>query len=770
MNSLLTTYSFLPASAIVDELLQQLRSHSAVVVTAPPGAGKSTLLPLCLPGRVLVLEPRRIAARQVAQRMAEMLGESVGQTVGYRVRFDSCISAATRITVVTEGILTRMLIDDPTLEAYDTIVFDEFHERSLHTDVALALTRETQRQLRDDLRIVIMSATMDTDLICRTMQAPLVESAGRMFPVDIRRFETAAILPTAQEVAACIGEAYRAHEGDILVFLPGQGDIERVQEALLTMHPHYLVCPLYGALSMEEQRRAILPNPAGERKIVLSTNIAETSLTIEGVRVVIDSGLCRTLVYDPRNGLSHLETVRISQDMMTQRSGRAGRVAPGVCYRLYSLATEYRMPLCRKAEIEEADLCSMLLDIAAFTGSGSAAAVLSLPWMTAPTVGQLAAATEVLTGLAAMDVSGALTAHGRRLSSLPCHPRLAAMLLSATTDHDRAVACYTAALVETQGETRDTRRIADEYRRLLRVNGPRVTPAPYEIGRFIAEAYPERLMRSGTDWQAVAAMDARSGRIYLSAPVRQEDIEHLAYTVENIRWDSRQNMLVAETERRIGRVVMDTRPLRPSEQQLVALIAEAAPKYGLSMFDFSDTVENLQQRVATVALWHPELDLPDLSNDAVLARAGEWLPLYIGSARSAMELKKIDMAAVLWSLLSYDQQLAVDRIAPTHITVPTGSRIRVEYRLGAELPILRVRLQECFGMTDTPRVDADSRPVLMELLSPGFKPVQLTSDLRSFWSGTYFEVRKELRRRYPKHAWPDDPLTSPAVRGVPHKH
>ncbi len=763
-HCLQNTIENLPAYGIADRVNELLKQSSRLVITAPPGAGKSTLLPITISKQyrhIILLEPRRIAARQVAERMAELLSEDVGETVGYRIRFESRVSSRTRIEVVTEGILTRMLIDDPTLDGIDAVIFDEYHERSIHSDVALALTCEAQRLLRDDLRIVLMSATIDATTICQALDAPLIQSEGRMYDVDIR-YCGEDNRPIWEQTAHIVRQAHREQEGDILVFLPGQSEILRTAELLEGALGDTAIYPLYGQLSIEEQRRAILPDGSGRRRVVLATNIAETSLTIEGVRVVVDSGLCRTLVYDQRSGLSHLETVRISRDMATQRSGRAGRLAPGTCYRLWTYATETRMRENRLPEIQEADLTSMVLDIAAWQGSISAQQIVALPWITPPPAAKVQQAIELIAELGALDEEGKLSRHGRALSALPCHPRIANMLLYADTDEQKAIACEVAA--ELEDGTRN-RRIADAYRHLIHTLSPATQPTPYERGRYIALAYPERIMRQGNGWIAVAAMDAKTGTIHQSAPVHIEELSCLMHTHRSIRWDSKQGCVVAETQRRIAGTVIDSRPIADiTTAEVTRLIAAEAPKQGLSLFDFSDAVTNLQQRIATAGVWHSELALPDVSTDVILRQAHEWLPLYIGNARSINELKKIDLCAVVWGMLSYEQQCAVDRIAPSHITVPTGSRIRIEYRVGSDLPVLRVRLQECFGMTDTPRIDDGRQAVLMELLSPGYKPVQLTQDLHSFWTGTYYEVRKELRRRYPKHYWPDNPLEAEPTR------
>lgn len=676
-------------AAIAETLNETLRTSAAAIVTAAPGAGKSTLLPLTMlcnfDGKIVVLEPRRVAARQIASRMAWLLGETVGDTVGYRIRFESRVSERTRIEVVTEGVLTRMLLDDPALEGVAVVVFDEFHERSLNSDEAFALTRQCQQLLRGDLRIVVMSATIDTAALVEVLHCPVLESEGRMFPVDlIHSQEEADVQNVSQLTARTILQAHRDHEGDILAFLPGEGEIRRVEEMISGALEGTKIFPLYGLMSNEEQAHAIAPSAKGERKVVLATPIAETSLTIEGVRVVVDSGLCRKMVFDVRSGLSHMETVRISKDMAIQRTGRAGRVAAGVCYRLWSKALESRMDAVRRPEILDADLASLVLD-AAIWGERE---VEHLPWLTPPPKSALIHARKLLQSLGAIDGEGQVTAHGRALSKLPCHPRIASMLLTADTRERKSLAADIAALLEEKDPL------------------------------------------------------AGNGDIAMST-----------------RLDALRR------ERRIGNILLESRPLIGDHREAVLrAICDAIVKDGPSMLSFTDELQNMQRRIAFIAARHPELELPSVDNDAVCRSAPEWGPLFVGNATSVAELKKIDLREVVWSRLTYDQQQAVDRMAPIHIAVPTGSRIRLEYRLGAEVPVLRVRLQECFGLTDTPVVDGV--PVLMELLSPGFKPVQLTTDLRSFWQTTYFEVRKELRRRYPKHAWPDNPLDAEPVRGV----
>ena len=891
-------WASLPASQIAVGVNEALHTNSSLVVTAPPGAGKSTLLPLTILSslgegeKILMLEPRRLAARQIAERMAQMLGEQVGETIGYRVRFESRVSKRTRIEVLTEGILTRMIVDDATLDGVSVVIFDEFHERSINSDLALALTRQAQQIIRPDLKVVIMSATIDASNICAALQAPLIESEGRMFPVELHYAdEDTDPRDIAAAAASTTIEAYKKYEGDILVFLPGQAEIEQCYELLsksqhftaspsqpintsthqhfttstsqpTTTTPHHLtIHPLYGNLSPEDQRRAIAPSAPGERKIVIATPIAETSITIEGVRVVIDAGLCRQVVFDARTGLSHLETVRISMDMATQRMGRAGRVAEGVCYRLWTKASEHLMAEQRKPEIEEADLAPMLLDTAAFGESDAEA----LPWLTMPPHAGVFKAKELLTALGAIDENGNITSIGKRMATLPCHPRIARMILATTnlttstpqgvhlsplgfcrlpeqevhqqhlttsTSHhnNTSLACDIAALLEEKDPLSETggtdltlrlsalraarrkkqlgrwqriAKIAAEYRRMAHTDEDNRDPAPTEAGLLVAYAYPERIahstnsiggyrlasganvqldaadQQSAHSWLAVASLysaPGTTGRVFLAAPIAPDDLEkEFVKEVDNIAWDTKQGCVVMQREQRIGKLILSQKPIHDADKErLKGIVCEAMKKDGLTMMAWSEkAVEQVQRRVAQVAAWHPELALPDVSTEHLLSTAADWLPFYLEEGgrvkTSVQELRKLNLAEIIWNILPYEAQLEVDRLAPTHIEVPTGSHIRIDYRSGAEAPVLSVRLQECFGMERTPCVDDGRQPLLMELLSPGFKPVQLTQDLASFWQGTYFEVRKELRRRYPKHYWPENPLEAEAVRGVKRK-
>ena len=796
----------LPVGEVAGKVNASLRQKPRVVVTAPPGAGKSTLLPLTImtdtpEGRILMLEPRRLAARQVAQRMADMIGERVGQTVGYTIRFESRVSDRTRIEVVTEGILQRLLVDDPTLDGISVVIFDEFHERSLYSDIAYALTLEAQRLIRPDLKIVIMSATIDTDYICRRFDAPLIESQGRAYDVEIIRAAESDANTCVADTAAAIRRALREQSGDILAFLPGQGEIMKCRDLLANLPSDIHIHTLYGMLPFEEQRRTLAPSPASTRKIVLSTPIAETSLTIEGIRTVVDSGFYKGMVFDARSGLSHLETMRISLDMARQRSGRAGRLSEGVCYRLWSNPVELRMKESRVPEIEEADLSSMVLDIAAWGESD----VFDLPWLTLPPRDKVFKARQLLRSLGAVNDKGEITPHGRKLARIPCHPRIAQMLTVAEDNATKALGSDIAAILDEKDPINDendcditTRiimlrearrrgnsgrfgriiKIAEQYRRLVNAKEDNTIPDQTAIGALVALAYPERAAMMVADCRyrlangdevRINAEDALSSRkflaiaslgkrIFLAAPIDEAVLKDMATWNEKLHWDNRQGRVVARRELRLGALLLDTAVSDSIDRaRIIEAICEAAAKDGRSMFDFSDDVTRLIQRIETVAGWHPELDLPDVSVDRLLETAGEWLPLYIGDAMTVRELKRIDICQVVWGLLTYDRQQSVDAIAPSHYRLPNGRNVRLDYRVGADSPVLSARLEDCFGIRETPRVDGGTRPMLMELLSPGFKPVQLTKDIASFWSTTYHEVRKELRRRYPKHPWPENP-------------
>ena len=797
-------YGWLPVAAIAGRVNESLQANPRLVVTAPPGAGKSTLLPLSIlehipSGKILMLEPRRIAARQVADRMADMIGQRCGETIGYRVRFETRVSSDTRIEVITEGILERMLVEDPTLDGVSAIIFDEFHERSLSSDTALALTLEVQSLIRPDLRIVIMSATIDAEQLCRSIDSPHIHSPGRMHDVEIIYGEDFDMRDCAEVTARAVRRAHREQTGDILAFLPGQGEITRCAELLADSLPATDIIPLYGQLPPDQQRKALTPSSNGRRRIVLATPVAETSLTIEGITCVIDSGLCRTLQYDPSSGLSRLVTTAISLDMARQRAGRAGRLGPGKCYRLWSRAAELRMSECRQPEILSADLAQTRLSIAAWGESDPA----GLPWVTPAPAGHWLHAASLLRGLDAIDQGGRITRHGKRLSGLPCHPRIARMLCEAADRRLAPLACDIAALLEekdplnaagdadtatridllrrqraakSSGRWRRIDDIAAQYRRIVRCETDNAPVIPEDAGMLVATAYPERIAKraddgryrlaggeyvsldaddplSRHDWLAVAAA---SKRIFLAAPIDISAVASMGREMETVVWDNRAGRVTARKELRIGVLVISSSQLDSRRSDAIAeAICAAAPKYGLTMFDFNDDVQRLQTRIATVADWHPEMHLPPVDTDSLLSSARDWLPMYLGKASTLQELRKIDICEVIWGNVGYDDRISVERLAPATLRLPSGRNARIDYRRGADAPIVRARLQDCFGLWETPRLDDGRRPVLMELLSPGFKPVQLTQDMKGFWQSTYYEVRKELRHRYPKHAWPE---------------
>ena len=817
----------LPVTEIIPEVRQILAGHPTLLVSAPPGAGKSTLLPLALldepwleDRKILVLEPRRLAAISISSRMAELLGEEVGNTVGYRIRFENRTSRQTRIEVVTEGILTRMLHHDNALEDVGLILFDEFHERSIHADISLALSREVQDVLRPDLRLVVMSATLDLAPLAGMLHAPVVESQGRLHPVEVIYTGHSDVRELPGECSRTILKALREHPGDVLAFLPGQAEIRKCHE-LLKRQREVMICPLYGQLSYAEQQAALVPEPGGRRKVVLATSIAETSLTIEGVRIVVDSGYTRKPVFNPGTGLSGLKTVRISLDSADQRAGRAGRLSSGVCYRMWSAATHSRLEPYRTPEILDSDLGPLVLDLLEWGIHD----VSSLCWLNEPPAAALASAKDILASLGAVD-GDRLTPHGKRIHRLPCHPRLANMLILAENAGTLPLATDVAALLEERdpldrtvtgadlnlriemlrryrasgnGDKRLARieKAAAAYRKLFGVSAENTVHDPFAAGALVASAYPERIARaripgdgnfrlangqtgllSQSDdlaheaWLAVAQLDSQKGQgaIFLAAPLNPADVTHLAEESQSIRWDSRKGQLQMTSDLRIGSLVLESRPLEQPDPELRdAAIADAVRSEGRTLLNFSSELEAWQNRVLALRHWNPEQDWPDVSTDALLQNNEAWLAPYYGQLRKADDFRKLDLRVVLQHYLGYDNQQLLDRLAPAELPVPSGSSIRIRYQPGGEDPVMAVRLQEVFGMMDTPKVNSGTKNVVLHLLSPGFKPVQVTSDLRSFWQNTYFEVRKELTRRYPKHAWPEDPLQAEAVRGVRRK-
>ncbi|MEM0939530.1 MAG: ATP-dependent helicase HrpB [Bacteroidota bacterium] len=817
----------LPIVEILEEVKFQLRNESTLIVHAPPGAGKSTLLPLSLLDaawlngqKIVMLEPRRLAAKSIAARLAELLEEKVGNTVGYRIRFETQVNRQTRIEVVTEGILTRMLHQDNSLEGVGLVIFDEFHERSIHADLALALCRESQQVLRTDLRLLVMSATLNMPLLTHLLKAPVVQSEGRQYPVKIvhEGDQDQFLLP--EMTANTVIKASKAHEGDVLVFLPGQGEITKCEEILRFKLRGFAIHPLYGQLPYHKQRAAILPDRDGRRKVVLATNIAETSLTIEGIKMVVDTGFGRTMKWDPKSGLSRLETVRISKDSADQRAGRAGRLSAGVCYRMWSKATEGRLQEHRTPEILEADLTPLALDLASWGITDPQ----GLTWLSPPPKGAWEAGVHTLHELEALD-NGLITEHGKNMHTLPCHPRLAHMMLMAREEGLISLAADIAALLEERdplgkeagidinnrikalrthrredrkgGRFDRLEKIARSYRQLFDEEADNDAFDPYDTGLLVTHAFPERIAHSRPgnnaqfklangriamaghrddlaheSWLAVANLDARDGmgKIFLAAPLNPKDLAPRVKEVEVVEWDTEDGGLNASTDLRIGSIVLKSVPLpHPDPSHLLGAMIKAIKKEGLALLDWSEDVEQLQYRVKSINKWLPSYNWPDFSTGRLLMTSGDWLSPYLSEVKKPQDLKKINLYDVLLHSLDYEKQQELKRLAPSGMKVPSGSNIKIMYRDNGEAPVLAARIQELFGMIETPTVNDGKQPLLIHLLSPGFKPVQVTFDLKSFWDKTYFEVRKNLKGRYPKHYWPDDPWAAKAIKGVQRK-
>lgn len=817
----------LPVIEILEDIKRRLRAVNTLIVNAPPGAGKSTVVPLDLLNlqelagqKIIMLEPRRLAARTIAERMASLLGEDVGETVGYRIRFENRTGKKTRIEVVTEGILTRMLHADNSLEGVGAVIFDEFHERSIFADVALALCREAQQILRPDLRIVVMSATLNLPQLSELLQAPVVQSEGRQFPVEIIHTGENDVRMLPELAAQTVIRAIREQEGDILTFLPGEGEIRKCEKILLDERLPVEIHPLYGMLPKNKQLAAIFPSRQGTRKIILATSIAETSLTIEGVKVVVDCGFARTSRFDPRSGLSRLETVQISKDSADQRAGRAGRLGPGVCYRMWSRATQEQLAEHRTPEIMEADLADLVLDLAQWGITDPN----QLSWLSPPPKGAVLQASELLHSLDALEGSK-ITLLGKELHRLPCHPRIAHMLILARKEGNVSLATDLAAVLEERdplgkdagidinlriealrkqrAENRLSKKmkriekIAESYRQIINCKVSNEAVNPYETGLLLVYAYPERIAcaRLGNNaqfqlangriamaghrddlahepWLAVAHLNAREGMgtIFLASPLNPTDLAPLVKSREVINWDSKKGTLNAVSELWIGSIVLQSKPLpNPDPSLLQKAISDAIKKDGEHLLNFTDEVVQWQNRILSLRKWNPEQNWPDVSTQLLLHSNAEWLSPYLSTIRKADDLKKIDLLNVLQYSLAPELQSQLNELAPARLKVPSGSAVKIDYQPNGAPPVLAVRLQEVFGLADTPKVNGGKLGVLMHLLSPGFKPVQVTSDLRSFWNNTYFEVKKELKRRYPKHAWPDDPWTEEAVRGVKRK-
>jgi ATP-dependent helicase HrpB len=846
--------SGLPIDATLPALREALARGSSAVLQAPPGAGKSTVVPLALleepwarGRRILMLEPRRLAARAVAQRMSQTLRETVGRTVGYRMRMDTRVSRDTRIEVVTEGVLTRMLQNDPALEGIAAVIFDEFHERSLQADLGLALVLDARENLTPDLKVLVMSATLDGEAVARLLgDAPIVTSEGRMFPVESRfAGKGAPPLPgppfgpggpvdsPERATAQLVLRALREETGDVLVFLPGAREIRRVQSMVESeaSSASVRVLPLFGELSPEDQDAALTPSSPGTRKVVLATNIAETSLTIEGVRVVVDSGLVRRSMFDPSTGMSRLETQRISRASADQRQGRAGRTEPGVSYRAWSEGAHRSLAPFTPPEIVEADLIPLALELASWGTRDPSA----LRWLDPPPAAMLASARDVLEKLGALDPDGRITPHGREMASIGVHPRFAHMLLKARTMGRLPLAADLAALlgerdllrgaagardadirtrievmrgegsppgIDRFGLQRARRAAKDLLRQAAGSNSTSQDRQSYDygaedVGVVLAFAYPDRIgrRRAGTegrftlangrgahfaDPQGLAKQEflvavdlddrERDARILLAAPLTRAEIEeHLSERLrrqESVEWSSREQAVIARRTVELDAIILEEKPLPeiPTDAARAAMLT-GLRELGIESLPWSRESRDLQARIEFVRKLRDPADssLPAVS-DADLATSVEtWLTPWLDGITRKEHLARIPLMDVLRSLLTWEQQREVDSLAPTHLQVPSGSQIRIDY-LDPSAPALSVRLQEVFGLDATPRIGGGRIPVTFKLLSPAQRPVQVTRDLASFWRGSYADVRKDMRGRYPKHYWPENPLEAQPKR------
>ena len=761
----------LPITEHLEEIRQGLRSSAALVLEAPPGAGKTTLVPLALldepwlaDRKILVLEPRRLAAKAAARRMASLLGEPIGQTVGYRVRKDSKVSSATRIEVVTEGILTRMLISDNELSDAACVIFDEFHERSLHADLGLGLTLLTQELARPDLRIVVMSATLASLDLSRLLPNALdVRSAGRTYPIDDTYLKRKDERPLPQLVTAAVKDALREHTGDVLVFLPGIAEIRRCEEALRSVDAD--VMPLYGDLTPEAQDRILTDHQGAPRRVILATSVAETSVTIPGISTVIDSGLAREPRFDPRSGMTRLITVPVSRDAADQRRGRAGRTGPGHCIRLWTEAEHGDLPARRTPEILSADLTSLVVNLAAYGVTPH-----DVAWLDAPPDGPLQQSRELLRELEVMDREGQLTPHGADVARMGVHPRLAHMILRSKADGLDAVA----------------RQVADRIEEQRRPKGASVElhvgdADPLDIGRCLALAYPDRVARKRSENRYVlrngrtariAEHDALARHAYLAiadlgggsepwigmaAPLTEDIVRELfadqVETVVTAGWDERAEHMSAIEEDRLGAIQLRAVPTtNVDEDALAVAFANVLAQRDYRDLPWTRNTEQLRDRILFVR-HHTDASTADPLGPETLA------PFLVGF-RKLKDLKGLNMGAILDAALSWNERQQLDRLAPTIWKTPTGREIRIDYR-DPDRPTLSVRLQQMFGVQHTPVIGEARIPLTIQLLSPADRPIQVTTDLAGFWTGSYAEVRKEMRGRYPKHDWPEDPSERP---------
>jgi len=820
-HSTMDSFEFaLPIDEALPALTAALRAQAAAVLVAPPGAGKTTRVPLVLADepwakgrKILVLEPRRIAARAAAARMAATLGEQVGETVGYRVRFGSKVSRRTRIEVVTEGVFTRLISDDPTLDGVAAVLFDEFHERSLDADLGLALARDAQRGLREDLKLLVMSATIDGARIAQHLgEAPVIASEGRAFAVETRYLGRDPKAPIETQVADAVTRALRAEPGSVLVFLPGAGEIRRTESRVKerTDDPAVDIVPLYGALDSGTQDRAIAPAPPGRRKVVLATSIAETSLTIEGVHIVVDSGLARVPVYEPDVGLTRLETVRVSRAAADQRRGRAGRTEPGVCYRLWDEGETRALEPFLRPEILSADLSSLVLDLAQW----GVADPDQLTFLDPPPRPALAEAKVLLRELGAIDADGRITPEGKKLNRLPLPPRLARMVVDAAAEGEGRRAADIAALVTERGLggddvdlahrldglRRDRSRRAEEARAMARrwaeLAAADATPsaATPSVGAILALAYPDRIAKNrgggngafllangrGANVDLASALarepylavaeiigSAAQGRIVLAAPIALAEIEaRFADRIEardEVAFDPQSSSLRGRRLRRLGAIALAEQPMPvAADEQAARALAAGIAKVGVDRLPWTKALSQWRDRVLFLRRAEGE-EWPDLSDAGLATRIDDWLTPMLAGKTALAQLGADELGDALMALLPYNLRRRLDAEAPTHFEAPSGSRVPIDYE-AEEGPKLAIRVQELFGLAQHPAIAGGRVPLVIELLSPAHRPVQVTRDLPGFWRGSYAAVRSEMRGRYPRHPWPDDPLSAPATR------
>lgn len=811
----------LPVSAVLKDIAGALGEAKRAVLSAPPGAGKTTLVPLHLlkqdwrgDGKIILLEPRRLAARAAAGRMAALLGESVGDTVGYRMRLDNRVSSRTRIEVVTEGVFARMILDDPELSGVSTVIFDEFHERSLDGDFGLALALDVQAGLRDDLRVLVMSATLDINRISQLMaNAPVIQSLGRTFPIDIRYEDRWQGASTDEKVAKAIIEAHASETGSILAFLPGQAEIARTAARLENRFPENTdVIPLYGNLSQKEQDAAIRPTGSSRRKIVLATSIAETSITIDGVRVVIDSGLQRLPVFEPSTGITRLETVRVSRASADQRAGRAGRTEPGIAIRLWHQGQTAALPAFTPPQILASDLSGLALDLAHWGVKDPS----SLAFMDAPPETALKESVALLKKLGALDEQGDLTAQGRLMRNLSLPPRLSAMVIAAANEGAGEKAAMLAVMLTEQGLggneididerlrhfLRDRNERAEAARKLARrlldsISGKATkTDATVQAGPLLLHAYPDRIafqrggrgryvMANGrgaelseTERLAASRMlvvaditgRAAQPRILSAAAIERSDIEeqmpHLIETQDQLLFDRASGQVRARRATRLGAIVLDETPLpRPEGQQAALALANGAREFGLSILPFSKEADQLRERIGFLhaSIGEP---WPDVSDDALILRLDDWFVPFQSGVRSLQEIRAGSLSEGLLSLVPHEVVRDLAKLAPTHFEAPTGQRHPIRYD-GNE-PTLSIRVQELFGLKTHPAIAQGRLPLVLELTSPAHRPIQTTRDLPGFWSGSWKDVRADMRGRYPRHPWPEDPASAqPTNRAKP---